>query len=335
MNTLYPGGVFVLNHDDIPADHAEAALDAAAVARTDIACVELKGPGAITSVQSLTTNDIVEPGNSSFTYSAFLTPKGMIISDTWISRTDESVTLYLPAEAKEEILDLLRRSVPPRMGRVSDESHDCCVFRLVGPLSLERASLAGFVVPDPGQSLTCTIGPAKYEVSRPTDPSPFTLQIRARAIDTHDVNLTLEEGDFLLVKTETLELSRTIAGFPRLGAEIDNKTLPQEVRFDEINGLSYTKGCYTGQEVVARLHFRGHANKGIVGLSWESDPDQRIQSISQGGDDIGRVTSVIWLDPIDQYIGIGMVKSSADFNVPVIAAGSRASIVPLPFRFDA
>src|SRR5204863_149594 len=58
-----------------------------------------------------------------------------------------------------------------------------------------------------------------------------------------------------------LELARILAGWPRLGAEVDDKTIPQEVRFDEIGGVSYTKGCYTGQETVARLHFRGHANR--------------------------------------------------------------------------
>src|SRR5207253_1404740 len=58
-----------------------------------------------------------------------------------------------------------------------------------------------------------------------------------------------------------LELARILAGWPRLGAEVDEKTIPQEVRFDEIGGVSYTKGCYTGQETVARLHFRGRAGR--------------------------------------------------------------------------
>ena len=57
-------------------------------------------------------------------------------------------------------------------------------------------------------------------------------------------------------------------GWPALGVEIDERTLPQEVRYDEIGGVSYTKGCYTGQETVARLHFRGHTNRELRGLRW-------------------------------------------------------------------
>ena len=62
--------------------------------------------------------------------------------------------------------------------------------------------------------------------------------------------------------------ARILAGWPALGVEIDEKTLPQEVRYDEIGGVSYTKGCYTGQETVARLHFRGHTNRELRGLAW-------------------------------------------------------------------
>ena len=58
----------------------------------------------------------------------------------------------------------------------------------------------------------------------------------------------------------------------RLGHEIVEKTLVQEVRYDEIGGVSYTKGCYTGQETVARLHFRGHTNRELRGLRWMSAP---------------------------------------------------------------
>lgn len=334
MNALDLAGIFVLTNEDLPPDHAAAVLDAAAASRPEIACIQLEGAGAVNSIQALTTNDIVGPGDDSFLYSAFLTRKGMVISDSWISRSENSVSLFVPTEARDEILDLLHRSIPPRLARVVDESDDSTVFRLLGPLSLERASLAGFSVPDPGQSIRCSIGPAEYLLSRPTDPAPFALQILAHTIDTHDVDLTLEESDFLLAHPASLEIARVIAGFPRLGSEIGNKTLPQEIRFDDINGLSYTKGCYTGQEVVARLHFRGHANKGMVGISWEGDPDRKDQVITQSNASIGRVTSMIWLDPIDQYIGLGIVKSAADFDQPVVAAGCKAAIVELPFRFD-
>ena len=71
--------------------------------------------------------------------------------------------------------------------------------------------------------------------------------------------------------SEDREAARILAGWPRLGAEIEERTLPQEVRYDEIGGVSYTKGCYTGQETVARLHFRGHTNRELRGLAGRRD----------------------------------------------------------------
>jgi folate-binding protein YgfZ len=333
VKTLDFREVFVMTHDDLPPEQADAVLDAAVASRTETACVELRGTGAVACIQGLTTNDVQNAGDGSFLYSAFLTPKGMIISDVWISRFDDAVTLFLPREAAPEVLDLLHRSVPPRLATVEDVSSNHVVYRLAGPMALEYTSRAGFAVPEPGRTLSCKIGPSEYVVSRPGG-GPFALQIKAMEIDVHDVNLSLDEGGVLLARKEALETARVIAGWPRLGAEIDQKTLPQEVGFDRMNGLSYTKGCYTGQEVVARLHFRGHANKEVVGLSWEDDPDSRNPTVSQGDAEVGRVTSMIWLDPIDQYIGLAMVKRTVDTAEPLLAAGSDATIVELPFRFD-
>jgi folate-binding protein YgfZ len=78
--------------------------------------------------------------------------------------------------------------------------------------------------------------------------------------------------------------SHILAGWPRLQAEIGERTLPQEVRFEEIGGLSYTKGCYTGQETVARLHFRGHTNRELRGLLWRGPAlEGDIMAAADGG----------------------------------------------------
>src|SRR5207302_969666 len=82
----------------------------------------------------------------------------------------------------------------------------------------------------------------------------------------------LEAAGAVAAGPATLELSRILAGWPRLGAEVDDRTIPQEARLDQIGGVSYTKGCYTGQETVARLHFRGHVNRQIRGLLFDPEP---------------------------------------------------------------
>ena len=103
------------------------------------------------------------------------------------------------------------------------------------------------------------------------------------------------------------------------------------VQFD---GVSYTKGCYTGQETVARLHFRGHTNRRLAGLLWEDTPDTTDPEIVLAAKSVGRVTSVAWLHGRERYVGLGMIRNTADWGDVVKAAGAAARVVELPLGFD-
>lgn len=130
-----------------------------------------------------------------------------------------------------------------------------------------------------------------------------------------------------------LEVSRILAGWPRLGAEIDDRTLPQEVRYDVLEGVSYTKGCYVGQETVARLHFRGHANRELVGLQWDAAPDPADHRLVQDERERGWVTSIAWWETVARYVGLAKVRREVDRAWPVVAGGVPARVVELPFSF--
>ncbi|HEX7679140.1 MAG TPA: folate-binding protein, partial [Thermoanaerobaculia bacterium] len=65
---------------------------------------------------------------------------------------------------------------------------------------------------------------------------------------------------------DATEIARVEAGRPMWGIDMDDNTLAQEANFDDLEGISYTKGCYTGQETVARVHFRGHVNRNLRGI---------------------------------------------------------------------
>jgi len=126
------------------------------------------------------------------------------------------------------------------------------------------------------------------------------------------------------------------SGIGALGAEIDERTLPQEVRYDELGGVSYTKGCYTGQETVARLHFRGHTNRELRGLWWRSDEPESSnggsRSVLSGEREVGSVRSRLAVD--GRAIGLAVLRREVDPGAEVIAGGRRATVVALPFRGD-
>src|SRR5438128_530216 len=138
----------------------------------------------------------------------------------------------------------------------------------------------------------------------------------------------------------TLELARILAGWPRLGAEVDDKTIPQEVRYDELGGVSYTKGCYTGQETVSRLHFRGHTNRYLRGLLFDAEPPATPadgwSSVTHLDRDVGRVTSLAWVPESGvagggRWIGLALIRREVGSGVMVRAAGRDARVVDLPF----
>src|SRR5207249_4047734 len=124
-----------------------------------------------------------------------------------------------------------------------------------------------------------------------------------------------------------LELSRILAGWPRLGAEVDERTIPQEARFDEIGGVSYTKGCYTGQETVARLHFRGHVNRQVRGLLFDPEPPAAPADgwsvVTYVDRDVGRVTSLAFVPETGvagagRWIGLALIRRAAARGVRAI-----------------
>ncbi len=323
---------FSVNPLDVPHDQSEAVLDGAIVAPCGDHVIEVTGPGAVACMQGLLTNDLEAPGEDAFLYAAVLTNKGMIVSDLWASRSGVTVTLTAPAAGYDAITEILGKSLPPRLAKTTDRSAAHAVLRLAGPRALEYAEKAGFAIPAPGRSTRSAFRPSDCYVSRPPLGLPFALQVLVAREDAPVVIDALERAGARPAAEPALDLARILGGWPRLGAEIDQKTLPQEVRYDDINGVSYTKGCYTGQETVARIHFRGHANRHLVGLTWQDAPNLQHAEIQQDDKTIGRVSSVAWLAPLDHYIGLGVVRRETDLTRPVTASGAPARAADLPLR---
>ena len=99
----------------------------------------------------------------------------------------------------------------------------------------------------------------------------------------------LDAGIEPTVSPEELELLRIQAGTPAWGKEIDDRVLPAEAGLTE-RAVSFTKGCYPGQEPIARLHYRGHANRGLRVLRLEAEPAPETEILYEGKS-VGRITS--------------------------------------------
>jgi tRNA-modifying protein YgfZ len=315
-----------------------AALQTGAVfARADVAVLSLAGPGAVASMQGLLTNDVEKPGDGAFVYGALLTPKGMIVVDGWATRRATTVTYTVPAAGREQALAIFTRSIPPRLARTSDLTADVAVLRLAGPQALAKTQAAGLTVPPgPGRVIAVTLGAAACEVARASEQAPFILQVTVPVSAAAGVTERLAAAGIPQAGPVALDCARILAGWPRIGAEVDERTIPQEVRLEELGGVSFTKGCYTGQETVSRLHFRGHVNRHLRGLLFDAEPAVGVDSVIHQDRDVGRVTSVAWMPELrisggGRWVGLAMVRREIDAGAVVRAAGRDAWVVRLPF----
>lgn len=293
------------------------------------AVFELAGPGALQCLQGLLTNDVVGPGDDSLIYGALLTPKGMIVVDYWVVRRSDRILMLAPAAGREASLELFRRSLPPRLARVNDRTGEAALAWIVGD-GLDRV-VRGFPLeagPQPGR-VGCVGGEEGLVLARAPEGAPFQGFVVGPADAVREAAAQMEAAGAAAGDRDDLQAARIVAGWPALGAEIDEKTLPQEVRYDEIGGVSYTKGCYTGQETVARLHFRGHPNRHLRGLVWEQQPVPGPREVLQGDRVVGTVRSTLAVGA--SAVGLTVLRREVQIGETVLAAGAPARVVSLPF----
>jgi tRNA-modifying protein YgfZ len=300
----------------------------AVLAGAPVALFRVTGPGALNCIQGMWTNDLLQPDEGALTYGALLTPKGMIVADGWSIRTGDDLTLLLPAAARSIVAATFQRSLPPRLATASEISGTTGVLQVLGDAAAERWPVVPLGrLPPPGGVVQGETAAGGFLAAVPKL-GPFAALLLGTEEALTAVGAVLQAAGMAHGGAADVEASRILAGWPALSREIDERTLPQEVRFDEHGGISYTKGCYTGQETVARLHFRGHANRQLRGLRWHGarPMDDAILAAEKN---VGRVGSLLALP--DRVLGLGVVRRELGPRDRVTAGGARAEITDLPF----
>jgi folate-binding protein YgfZ len=128
---------------------------------------------------------------------------------------------------------------------------------------------------------------------------------------------------------EEWELARIEAGMPRFGHEFTAESMPAEAGL-EGRAISFTKGCYPGQEPVARLHYRGHANRGVRGVRLAGATPAPGTRVMVDGADVGRITSVAD-SPRFGPIGLAVLRREVADGAAGEAGGAALTVVGLPF----
>ncbi|HEY0931423.1 MAG TPA: hypothetical protein VGE27_15990 [Gemmatimonas sp.] len=267
----------------------------------------IHGPKATDALNGLVTNDVSLLAEGTSQYAAALTPKGKMVADMTIVRADaDTFFISVDATAVEGWLGLARKYINPRLARTTDESALWVTCAIYGQ-QLQTA-LQSIGVADPDASGAARIGDTDVRVVQaPTLSGVQGVWVmvpadRFEAIRERIVGACGPEAD-----VSVAELLRIEGGRPTMFIDMDENTIPQEANLDALEAISFTKGCYTGQETVARVHFRGHVNKHLRGLSSTVPLVRGTQLVDDAGKVIGDVRSTA-VSPRLGAIAIGMVR---------------------------
>ncbi|HEY5285884.1 MAG TPA: glycine cleavage T C-terminal barrel domain-containing protein [Solirubrobacteraceae bacterium] len=313
----------------------------------------LSGLGSIEFLNGQVTNELAGLGSGEGCYAAFLTHKGKMLGDlrvlavTGAGQTqpvaggplpdDRPATgpseLLLDTErsALQALFDMIRRFKVGYDVELHKRTLESSLLSLVGP-DAETVVTKAFVLDEARL-------PAQEHSHMLThlDRTPVRLIRTDLGIDAlfdaealAAVHSALQAAGAVAVSEATAEIVRVERGRPRYGIDLDESTIPQEAGLNE-RAVSFTKGCYVGQETVARLYYKGKPNRHLRGLRL-SEPSEPGAALVIGERSVGILTSSV-VSPRLGPIGLALVRREAepDATVSVGERGAEAIVVELPF----
>src|SRR5215210_6507174 len=271
------------------------------VDRSERGKLALTGAEAKEFVHGQVTNDVeaLQPGQGC--YAAFLTHKGKMLGDLRILDLGHELFLDTERVALQELFNMIRRFKLGRDVELHKRTVERGLVSLVGPGAREAAG-----APD--------LGLAEHDnAAGEIGGVPVRLVATAEGVDLIcEAERTAELKSALdgvpEVSEAAAEVVRVESGRPRYGVDLDDSVIPQEAGLNE-RAVSFTKGCYVGQETVARLYYRGKPNRHLRGLRL-SEPAGRGEPLRLGEREVGRLGSSV-VSPARGPIGLAIVRREA------------------------
>ena len=266
------GRSVVLAYGSVASEYEALHGRAAIFDRSHRGRLRVSGDKASEMVAGLVTNDVSSliPGQGC--YAAALTAKGKIVSDLRVFVEEGRVLVDAPPRAAASWAAMVKKFVNPRIAPHTDES---TALSDLGVFGANARHIVATLTGVPAPALTALPPYAHLSIEMA---GHRVLLVKAPDLELEGFDLIAPSALFsnlweravaagaIPAGLDAWEIARVEAGRPEWGIDMDETTIPQEANFDELHAISYTKGCYVGQETVARLHFRGHVNKHLRGL---------------------------------------------------------------------
>jgi tRNA-modifying protein YgfZ len=284
--------------------------------RSDRAKFVVRGGEAVDFLQGQVSNDVESLAPGTGCYATVLNHKGKLRTDLRILRGEDFLWLDTEAIGHAVLRHMLDTYTLGRDVSWEDLTEDHAILSLIGPGADELA-------PEPPPQAEHSFVDSGAGLWVRTDLGIDVLCGTGRAAELRS-ELGVEE-----VSEEAAECLRIESGRPRLGFDMDSETIPQEAGINE-RAVDFEKGCYVGQETVARLHWKGKPNRHLRGLRL-SEPVERRTEILLGDKVVGRVGSTC-VSPRLGPIALALVRREAAPGDTVRVGAAEAEVVELPFE---
>lgn len=296
--------------------------------------VKMTGADRISFLHNLCTNDIrkLQPGNGC---EAFITDvRGKTIGHVTAHHSEDALWLCSSPNQATTLLPHFDKYLITEDVQLSDQSENFTELAVWGAESASLLTKAGLPAPTsihdhadgPAGKLPCVVRRA------PIDATPVFFLMTATE-NEQIIRTKLKEVGATEGNQAVLETLRIEQGWPRFGIDFSAENLPQELNRDAA-AISFTKGCYLGQETIARIDALGHVNRLFVGLRFPKDHIPAIgDAIVAEEKEIGHLSSVTHSSLLSTSVGLGFVRSQfATPNSQVQSKGTTCEVVAFPMR---
>jgi folate-binding protein YgfZ len=271
--------------------------------------ISVRGTEAVQFLDGMITNDMKTLEDGALMRAAFPNAQGRLLAVVRVTRNGDRFLIETEDATRQKVFDTLFRFTMAGDFQVEDLSEEYSYIRVY-----DRSFIP--------------ITPPFIEFDRKGGTEYFV-----HSEDAPDFVGELKYLDAVSVTPELFEVLRIESGTPLYGVDMDENTIVPELGIEEM--ISYTKGCYIGQEIIARIHFRGHVAKRLTGIVSHDGSDGMkpgVELTTKEGKNAGRITSVTMSPKLQKAIGLAYVRYDhlAD-GTELLAGDDSVEVTSLPF----
>jgi folate-binding protein YgfZ len=292
--------------------------------RSERGKLALTGAEAKSFLQGQVSNDVEALSPGTGCYATFLTPKGKMLGDLRVLDTGEDLLIDTERMSLQELFNMIRRFSIGYAAELHKRTLQLGLLSLLGPAAAATCGL------DPGAAEHSHVAGEVAGIAVRAVRTDLGIDLFCDAADTDGLAAALEGSGATPVSEAVADVVRIEHGRPRYGVDLDDTVIPQEADLNA-RAVSFTKGCYVGQETVARLFYRGKPNRQLRGLRL-SLPAGTGAEIKFGSRTVGRLGSVAD-SPALGSIALALVRREAPPGSQVTVGPDeiKAVVVELPF----